>query len=459
MNRLALLFPIAAVALCQSQTGLKETPPPGGPPKPFTVPATKTTALPNGMKITLVPYGRFPKALVMAYVRAGNVNESAQQVWLADVLTSLMKEGAGSRNGIQLAEEAARMGGELEVAAGEDQTHAGIDVLSEFAGDAVRLIADVLQRPALPPSELERIRKDKLRQLAVAKSTPQSLANEAFRKVLFPNHPYGRVFPTEEMLRGYTIEDARKFYQANFGAARTHLYVSGQFDPKVLAVAEESFRNWQRGPAPVENVPKVAAARSLTVIDRPGAVQSTIRFGIPSLNPDSPDYVAFLVTNALLGGSFNSRITSNIREQKGYTYSPSSVLSVRYRNGYWVEAADVTTNVTGPALKEIVNEIRRLREQPPSEQELAGIKNYAAGVFVLQNSSRQGIVNQLAFVGLHGLGEDYLRNFVQKVQAVTPADVQRLAKEYLDPAKMALVVVGDKSKIGSDLEPYSAAAQ
>ncbi len=148
-----------ALALFPAQTSenVKVAPPAGGPPKPFTLPATKTVKLPNGLSITLVPYGRVPKVLVAAYVRSGNLNEGANQVWLADVLASLMKEGAGARNGIQLAEEAGRMGGTLSVEAGEDQTQATLDVLSEFAPDAVRLVADVLERPALPASELDRI--------------------------------------------------------------------------------------------------------------------------------------------------------------------------------------------------------------------------------------------------------------------------------------------------------------
>jgi predicted Zn-dependent peptidase len=160
------------------------------------------------------------------------------------------------------------------------------------------------------------------------------------------------------------------------------------------------------------------------------------------------------VTDAILGGSFASRITSNIREQKGYTYSPYSSVSSRYRDAYWAEIADVTTKVTGPSIKEIFYEIDRLRKEPPTAEELQGIKNYMAGIFVLQNSSRSGVINQLAFLDLHGLGDDYLTNYVQKVFAVTPADVQRIAQTYLTPDKMTLVVVGDKSIVAEQLAAF-----
>jgi zinc protease len=157
------------------------------------------------------------------------------------------------------------------------------------------------------------------------------------------------------------------------------------------------------------------------------------------------------VTNALLGGSFASRITSNIREQKGYTYSPSSSVSSRYHDSYWAEQADVTTQFTGPSIREILGEVERLRKAPPSGAELEGIQNYLAGTFVLQNSTRGGIINQLSFINLQGLGDDYLTNWVQRVRAVTPADVQRMTQKYLDPSRMTIVVVGDESVIGEQV--------
>jgi len=160
------------------------------------------------------------------------------------------------------------------------------------------------------------------------------------------------------------------------------------------------------------------------------------------------------VANALLGGSFGSRITSNIREQKGYTYSPFSQVSIRFRDAYWVEIADVTTAVTGPSLKEIFYEIDRLRNEPPSADELQGIKNYLAGIFVISNSSRQGIINQLALLDLHRLDDRFLTSFVQNVLAVTPKDVQRIAQTYITPDKMTIIVVGDKAKVAEQISAF-----
>jgi predicted Zn-dependent peptidase len=201
-------------------------------------------------------------------------------------------------------------------------------------------------------------------------------------------------------------------------------------------------------------VPRPTSARSIHLINRPGAAQSTIYMGLPVVDPSHADYIPLVVTDYILGGAFGSRITSNIREQKGYTYSPSSQVSTRYRDAYWVEVADVTTAVTGPSLKEIFFEIERLQKEPPPEAELRGIKNNLAGIFVIRNSSRGGIINQLAFLDLHRLPEAYLTNYVQNVLNVTPADVQRVAREHLRADRMAVVVVGDREKIADQIKPF-----
>jgi predicted Zn-dependent peptidase len=170
--------------------------------------------------------------------------------------------------------------------------------------------------------------------------------------------------------------------------------------------------------------------------------------------PTSPDYIPLVVTNAMLGGSFGSRITANIREKHGYTYSPNSALATHPGAGTWTESADVTTKDTAAALREVVNEIDRLRSEPPSETELTGFQKYVAGTFVLRNSTRAGIVAQLRFVDLYGLPADWLRAYVQRVQALTPADITRTAKKYLDPSKMTLVVVGDRKVVEESLKQF-----
>jgi len=449
-SKAVILFAAAAILFAAP----KETPPPGSAPKPFRLPPTDDFVLPNGMKVTIVPYGSVPKVAVRAYVNAGALYEPESQVWISKLNALLMKEGTASRSAEQVAREAADMGGELDVEAGSEFTTAGGVVLSEFGSRFVALLADVLQHPALPAREMARLKADLARDLAVEKTKTDSLAHERFLETVFPNHPYGRFFPRESALQGYTLEEVQAFYGGNFAAARTHLYVSGKLDPGLKKSITEAFSGWKHG-GPAADVPaKPVRERSLEVIDRPGAAQSTVYMGLPVADPTSADYVTLAVMDALLGGSFGSRITSNIREQKGYTYSPFSQIATRRHVGIWIESADVTTAVTGPSLKEILYEIDRVRKEPPPADELKGIENYLAGLFVIRNSSPDALIAQLQFVDSQGLDRSFLSSYVRKVMAVTPQDIQRVSESYIVPSKMTIVVVGDKSKITEQLKPY-----
>jgi zinc protease len=450
-SRFALALALASAPLFAQ----KQSPPAPGTPKGFSVPKPTTLTLENGLGVTLVQYGTVPKATVNLAVRTGNVDEKANEVWLADLMGEMLSEGTATRSASKIAEDAARMGGSLDVSVGENRTDIGGDVLSEFAPEMVGLVADVARNSRFPESELTRLKADKARELSIAKSQPQPLAQEKFRAVLYGDHPYGRLFPTEAMLQGYTVAQVKGFHERNFGAARSRIYVVGRFDAAAVEAAiRKAFADWTRGPAPNTTKPKPSSERAVYVLDRPGAVQSTINIGMPVIDPSSPDWDRLSLMNVLLGGSFASRITANIREQKGYTYSPFSQLSNRYRDAYWIEVADVTTNVTGPALKEIIGEIDRLQAAPPSEKELKDFQNYRAGVFVLQNSSRGGIIGQLEFVDLHGLPADYLNGYVQRIYAVTPAQVQDMAKKYVLDEKAAIVVVGDRKVIEEQLKAF-----
>jgi predicted Zn-dependent peptidase len=450
------LLAIAGIMMGVAPTvAQKQAPPEGGPPKAFTVPANETYTLPNGLRVTLVPYGIIPKAAISLSVDAGEINEGSTRVGVAGLTTDLMKEGTEKQSAQQVAEAAARMGSTLDVRAGKDQTKLAIDVLQEFAPDAVKLLAEVAQHPRLPQSELDRLKNDALRQIALQNSQPQTIALVRFRKILYGDHPYATVVPTESDIKKLTIQDVKDFYAGNFGAQRAHLYVAGIFDAAAVKKAiAESFGSWSKGPARLENVPVLKPQHVLDVTDRPGAPQSTLIVGLPVPPATSPDAVPLGVTNALLGGSFNSRITANIREQKGYTYSPRSEISRRYHDGYWAETADVTTQYTGPSLKEIFGEITRMQKEPVSDAELKGIQNYLSGLFVIQNSSRSALIGQLENVDFQGLGENYLKTYVFRVNAVTPAVVQKMTRDYIKPEEMTIVVVGDKSKISDQLTAF-----
>ena len=433
---------------------------PAEPPKPaaprdFAVPEPKRFMLDNGLQVALVQWGTMPKVRVSLRVRTGNAFEKADEVWLADLTGDLIREGTTTRTAAQISEEAARMGGALDVSVGEDTTTLGGDVLSEYGRQMVELVADVVRHPKFPESELERLKANMLRNLAVALSQPQQLAMQKFRAVMYGDHPYGRVFPTDALVKGYTLERSRKFYEQTYGAGRSRLYVVGRFDATAVEAAiRKAFAGWDKGPEAAPVPPKPTSSRAVYVVDRPGAPQSTILLGVPTVDPSHADFIPLTVMDTLLGGAFASRITRNIREDKGYTYSPGSDISVRYRDAYWVENADVTTTVTGPSIKEILGEIDRLQSEPPPADELHGIQNYLAGTYVLQNSSRGGIANQLYYMDLHGLPPSYASTYVKQVYAVTPEQVSEMATKHLQDERATIVIVGDRKVIEEQLKGF-----
>lgn len=456
MNKVKKIFGLGILLLAALvAVGQKQVPPEGGTPKDFALPQVEVFELSNGLTATLVPYGKLPKVTVRLVIQTGNIDEAADEVWLADLTGDLMKEGTTSRSAEDIANEAASMGGAINIGVGVHTTSISGDVLSEFGPDLVGLIADIVQNPLFPESEVDRLKKDMLRILSIQKTQPESLALEKFLAVLYGDHPYGRVFPTPEIIDSFQIGDARSFYDGNFGAARTRMYVVGRFDmTAVKRAVQESMNGWRRGEEPAVRVPRPQSKRRVYLVDRPGSQQSTLNIGLPVIDPSHPDWIGLQVMDALLGGSFVSRITSNIREDKGYTYSPYSQVSAHYRDAYWMQFASVGNSVTGPAVKEILYEIDRLRNDVPSAGELKAIQNNLAGIFVLQNSSRGGIAGILFFKDFHGLEDDYLTTYVQRVHSFTPEDIRKLAVKYIDPENLTIVVVGDKSQILDQLKDF-----
>lgn len=447
-----LAFALAAPAAGQPAQSAYPPQPELGQPRPFTLPRAETFTLANGLEVTFIPFGIAPKAVVSLRVEAGN-QEDAAQTWISDLTVAMMREGAGGRTGTQIAEAAASMGGQLGTNVSLLDTSISLNVLSEHAGDAARLIAAVATRPDFPASEFTRVRQDLLRGLAVARSQPQPIADAVLARAVYGDHPYGRVLPTAAQLGAYTLEDVRRFHAANFGARRARLYVAGRFDAAAVRRAiEEAFGGWAAG----SERPSVPATQrpgpQLLLVDRPGAPQSTIRIAFPAPAVADASDIRMRVMNALLGGAFTSRITQNIREAKGYTYSPGSAIEYQAGQAVWVFNADVTTNDTGAALREVIGEMRRLQTEAPPVEESRGIANWLAGTFILQNASSSAVVNSLATRDLHGLPADWLERYVPGVLAVDSAQIQAMAAQQLPLDRMTIVVVGDLNTVRPQLE-------
>ena len=449
MKAFALLAALLATAAAPAAE--REAPPQPGKPHEFKLPAKETLRLDNGLSMTFIDYGSVPKVSLLAVVRTGNIDEGAD-TWLPDLAVEMMKEGTATRTAYDIAREAAGMGGALSLSVGPEQTTAGLSVLSDHAVGAVRLLADVLQNPRFPETELPRVRANFERNLAVARSDPQSLADEALAKHVYGDHPFGRMLPRDGQLAGYDIAKLRGFYDQNFGARRTHVYVAGRYDREALEAAlRGAFGGWREGPAPSNLPARPAETLQLVLVDSPGAPQSSVRMAVPVPDPSNALYFQTTLTNSLLGGTFGSRITSNIREDKGYSYSPDSSINARRGGALWVMSAEITAEHTAAAITEIFREIERLQREAPTDAELTPVKTYRTGVFVISNSSPNGVLGQLAFMNLHGLPDDFLTRWVANIEAVTPAQVADIARQFIRPEHMTVVVAGDLAKVGDSV--------
>ncbi len=453
MRILALAAALAAATPAALHAQEIPPAPPIGAPKPFALPATETFTLPNGMAVTLVPYGVAPKATVQLRVYAGNLNEG-KDTWLTDLTAAMLGQGAAGKSASQLATTAAAMGGDLNVGNNPIQTFITMNVLSEFAPDAVGLVADVAQRPDFPAGELDREKANMSRRLAVALSQAGSQANVALARAYYgTDHPFGRPMPTPAQFAAYTLDQVKAFHAANFGAKRARLYIAGRFDAAaVKAAITKAFSGWAAGPDRLSLPPSPKAGPQLLLVDRPKAVQSTIRIAFPAPAAGSAGDIPLRVSNALLGGSFSSRITKNIREAKGYTYSPGSGIQFNPSGAIWVFQADVTSAHTGDSLKEVFGEIRRLQGEAPSAEEATGMRSYMAGVFVIQNSTAPALVGTLGTRDMLGLPANWLDQYVPSVLAVTPEQFSSSVKSALPLDKATVVVVGDLATVTPQLQ-------
>ena len=427
--------------------------PPIADPKPFRLPATETYVLPNGLQVTLIPYGIAPKTVVSLRVRAGAVNEG-EAVWLSEATGALMKEGAAGKTAADLAATAAGMGGQLNVSAGMQSTSVGVNVLSEYAPAAVALVSDVAIRPTLPASELARVKANLGRQLSITLSQPGPLADVALGRTIYgANHPYGRLIPGAAQLQGYTIAQVKAFHAGQFGAKRAHLYVAGRFDTAaVKAAIDKAFAGWAAGPDPVVLDSPHKPGPQVVLIDRPGAPQATLRLAFDASRAGTDADIPQRVTNALLGGAFSSRIIRNIREDKGYTYSPYSDVDFTPEQAPWGFQADVTTEHTGDSLHEVFKEIRRMQTEPVPAEEAKGIRTYMAGLFAISNSTSGAVVGTLATRDLLGLPGDWTERYVPAVLAVTPEQMMASATASYPLGKLTLVVVGDLKTVVPQLK-------
>jgi zinc protease len=433
--------------------------------RPVTWPNRTKARLSNGLQVVLAESHAIPKLHGELFFRSGNAAAIHRGPGLAEMTATVVRTGIAKRTSRQIEEDLRRIGADLSSSAGADTSAIAFAGLSELAEPLLGLVNELAREAAFPEPEFERERRQKLEEVKLSRTQPGFLASERLRKVLFGAHPYAQVSPSEEQVAAYKRDDLLSVYREFYTPENGMLVLVGDFDPAaMLKTAEKVFGGWA-GKKPTTTAAAAPAnprGRRVYLVHVPGAVQTQILAGCHAITRKHPDWVRLGLTNSLYGGAFNSRLVMNIREDKGYTYSPRSSVSPLRQHGYFSVSAAVRSDVVAASLTEIFYELDKLRSLPVPEPELADARNYLSGVFSMGLATQEGLLGQLATVALNELPDDYLETYREKVRSLTPADLLATARRYFDSANMQIVVVGDRvqieeqAKLFGEVEVYDA---
>lgn len=444
----------------QAESWRKQAPLPGQV-RPFDLPAAREVKLENGLTLVMIEDHRTPLVTMNAGVAQAiswaSASDLTSKMALAEATGELLTEGAGPRTSEQLAREVETLGGQISSSASSDYAVVSAAVISENAEAMIGLLADVLARPAFHLNEVALYKNNRIENLTLDRQNPAFLVREHFNRVIYGSHPYGIIAPTPETIRSMTRAKVARFYESSYRPAASVVVIVGDFDPtKIESKARATLGKWKKPIAtaakPIASATPRPAARRIYLIDRPGSEQADFRVGNLAVAHSDADYFPLMVANAVLGGErTGSRLFMNIREQKGYTYDVYSAVSALKRGGTFFGGSATRTEVAIPAIKEMLAEFDRLRNEAVPVQELQNAKSYLTGAFSISLSTQGGIADEILQTRLLGLDADYLKNYRARIEAVTAGDVQRAARKYILTDRPTIVVVGDAAKLKKEL--------
>jgi zinc protease len=454
----SLLIALILVITTTPALAQQKTPPPPGPARPLNLPKITEKKLPNGLTVVLAPLPNVPKiTAVLTFRSASTASDRDVHPGIAKIAASVANEGTDTRTSKQIKEELRSIGGSLGLGSDVDSTTMNASSLSEFSSRLFELMSDVAQHPSFPDTEVKLAQENTIQQIRAGRADANFLVNERFQKAVFGNHPYGFVVPDEKSISALTPADLRTFVTKYYIPNTSHLIVVGDIEvDKTFAEIEKAFGGWKSGSAPPEDNPPVPKRdkRQIYFVNRPGSIQSAIFIGNVSIPRKDKDYFAIRTANTIFGGSFYSRLTRNIREAKGYTYSPFSSANTQAKTGSFFAGAFVRNEVTGPTLLEIFYELDRMRVLPVTDEELNAAKEFSTGNFSVELASQQGLAGRINTVYTYDLDKSFINEFRPKIEALSAADIQHAAAKYFDTYHAAVVIVGDWDKVKDQVEPF-----
>ncbi|HLB54451.1 MAG TPA: pitrilysin family protein [Gemmatimonadales bacterium] len=426
-----------------------KTPPPPGPLVAAPFPPFRETVLPNGLRLLVVESRKQPIVSLSLNFPAGSISDPAGKEGLADMVAGLLTKGAGNRTAEEVAEAIEGAGGVLTASAGADFLSINSTVLTGSLPLAFELLADAVMRPRFAETELTLLRLQTLSGLQVALTQPEEIANRAFRRALYGDHPYARS-TTQASARAITRDDLVALHRDRLRPAGALLVIAGAISPEeAQRLAARAFEGWT-GPAPAaisSAAPRSPGKTELILVHRPGSVQSNIVVGNLTYLPNDPRLYAAAVANQVLGGGASSRLFLILREEKSWTYGAYSRYSRRKGVGYFAANSEVRTEVTDSALREMLHQMRRIRSEPVPAAELAAAKGALVGRYPLIIETADQVAGVVAEARLYGLPPDFVQTYRVRLGRVSAAEAQATAQSTIHPDSLTIVLVGDGTKM------------
>lgn len=457
LKLLATALLLASGAFAEKAALPKELPA-YGPEKPLQAPSVKVTKLDNGLTVWLVAEPGFPKLAFTLAVHGGLAADPADRPGISELLSNTIDQGTKARTAKQIAEEIQATGGDVNAGSGKDSTTLSTEVLSSKADAAITLLADLAQNATFPESEVALAKRNLADSLRQEESDPSFLAARQMAKVLFGDNPYHVTSPTQESITASTSAELQKIYGQRFRPDQALLVAVGDFDnDKLLSQVKAKFGTWKPGTdAPVAAPTHFSNTMKPIVylVSRPDSVQTTLELGTLGPIRSDADYPASEVANAIFGGTFGSRLTLNIREDKGYTYSPFASLQTYLATGVLITRADVRNEVTAASFNEMAYELNRMATTSPTDEELATAKRYLVGIEAIRLQIRSAVARELARLWVYGLPPEEIGIYGKKIASITGPEVDAVAKKYFPARNVGIVAVGEEKVVRDAFQPF-----
>ena len=418
-------------------------------------PEIRRHTLDNGLRVLTVEHDAVPLVSFLAMLPIGASADPQDRPGLAAITSDMLDEGCGDLDAMDLHDALGRIGGHLDSEIGSDATILTLSSLARYSDRASALLADMIVRPRMDAVDFHRVRELRLNRLIQLRDLAPALADRAFARLVYGDHPYGHMpLGTEASLQAVTLDEVSRFHRTMFIPSRMTVIAAGDATHDALVAAVEgSFGSWRplaearQIDAAIWPLPPVPQER-IALLHRPGAAQSELRIGHIAAPRRTPDYHALVVLNIILGGQFVSRINMNLREDKGYTYGARTSFDFRRAAGPFVLNASVQSEVTVEAIIEALDELRAIRgPRPVTDAELRAGRAALTRGYPRNFETAEQISRGAAQLALYDLPDDYFSTFMAKVMAVDEANVTRVAEQYIDPARLMTVIVGDREKV------------